>query len=956
MTSGNAVIGLPGQTTFSGSSVQLLGIETSGPAGTLPPGYQGTVQIPYESTTLVAGAGIDFTIQAVTGDSTPIDWSAMESSLQPSSIPSAAWPAVFANLTANVGSTTASYVAALDGEATYLSQLGEYTDDVQRLFGFAINVANDSATNGSLDSVTDASFPVPGAIPLEFDRQFNFSISGRDTMGPFGLGWTDNWQISASADSLGNVTISDDGASLSFAINSDGSYTPAPGEYGTLTLTNGAYQYVQTDGTILAFNATGSLDYEQDTNGNRITAGYNASGQLTSLTASDGSAITIQYNAQGLISQITDPSGKATTYAYDTSGQHLLTFTDEFGATTYAYATGPTAADANALTSITFADGTGIEYAYDSEGRLASQGRLDGTNPEAEVETYAYPAPGESTVTDADGNTTVLFHDESGNLGELIDRLGNITRNTYDANDNRVKTIASDGTTTTYTYDSSGNLTSETDPLGYTIQFTYNALAEPLTFVNQMGYTTTYQYDPNGNLTETVNPDGTTQQYAYNSLGEVTSSTDPDGQTLTYAYSPNGQLTAEDLPDDTSNTYTYNSHGNLLTANGPGGDWSFTYNRQNLPTQITEPNGTLSVQYGIDGNITQIVDQTGFTVNYGYDSVGRLSDLTDGSGTLIESYGYDPAGNLMTETKGNGTSTTYQYNADSAVTQITNLAPGGSINSQLTYTYGAPGLVSSMTTGGVTTTYGYDADGELTSASAPGDTILYAYDPAGNRTSVTDNGVVTNYASNSVNEYTQVGDTTYQYDANGNMIAATTNGQTTTYTLNALNQLTAVSSPDWAFSYTYDALGNQISSTINGQTTNNLIDPFGLGNVAAQFDSTGTLLAHYTYGLGLVSQVSASGTASYYDFNLQGSTVGITNAAGAYVNQYSYDPFGQVTTISAGIANPFTFVGQYGVSSDANGLIYMRARYYDPSTGQFVSTDPLALKGGDTNAAPVRRE
>ena len=440
----------------------------------------------------------------------------------------------------------------------------------------------------------------------------------------------------------------------------------------------------------------------------------------------------------------------------------------------------------------------------------------------------------------------------------------------------------------------------------------------------------------------------------------MTSSTDPDGQTITYAYNTNGQLTAENLPDGTSDTYTYDSHGNMLTADGPGGDWSFTYNSQNLPTTIVEPYGTLTVQYGIDGNITQIVDQTGFTVNYVYDAVGRLSELTDASGNLIESYTYDPAGNVISETKGNGTSTTYQYNADGDITQITNLAPGGSINSQMTYAYNAVGEVTSMTTGGVTTTYGYDADGELTSASSPGDTILYAYDPDGNRTSVTDNGVVTNYVSNDVNEYTSTTTngvtTTYQYDANGNLIAATTNGQTTTYTFNALNQLTGVSGPNGTFSYSYDPLGYQISSTVNGQTTNNLIDPFGLGNVAAQFDSSGNLVAHYTYGLGLVSQVSASGTAYYYDYNLQGSTVGITNSAGAYVNQYSYDPFGQVTTISAGIANPFTFVGQDGVSSDGNGLIYMRARYYDPSTGQFVSDDPLGLGGGRHEHPSIRRQ
>jgi RHS repeat-associated protein len=212
---------------------------------------------------------------------------------------------------------------------------------------------------------------------------------------------------------------------------------------------------------------------------------------------------------------------------------------------------------------------------------------------------------------------------------------------------------------------------------------------------------------------------------------------------------------------------------------------------------------------------------------------------------------------------------------------------------------------------------------------------------------------VTNYVSNDVNEYTSTTTngvtTTYQYDANGNLISATSGGQTTTYTFNALNQLTGVSGPNGTFSYTYDPLGYQISSTVNGQTINDLIDPFGLGNVAAQFNSSGKLVAEYTYGLGLVSQVTASDSAYYYDYNLQGSTVGITNSAGAYVNQYTYDPFGHVTTVSAGIANPFTFVGQDGVSRDGNGLVYMRNRYYDPSTGLFESSDPEGLLGGSSN-------
>jgi YD repeat-containing protein len=170
--------------------------------------------------------------------------------------------------------------------------------------------------------------------------------------------------------------------------------------------------------------------------------------------------------------------------------------------------------------------------------------------------------------------------------------------------------------------------------------------------------------------------------------------------------------------------------------------------------------------------MTGLTDQTGFTVNYSYDAVGRLTKLTDSSGNLIESYSYDPAGNITTDTNGNGTSTTYQYNALRKITQIDNLAPNGSSNSTLTYGYNIVGEITSMTTAGTTTTYGYDADGELTSASSPGETILYVYYPAGNRTSVTQNGVVTNVTSNSLNEYTQAGNTTYQPESRLDHVSA----------------------------------------------------------------------------------------------------------------------------------------------------------------------------------------
>lgn len=67
------------------------------------------------------------------------------------------------------------------------------------------------------------------------------------------------------------------------------------------------------------------------------------------------------------------------------------------------------------------------------------------------------------------------------------------------------------------------------------------------------------------------------------------------------------------------------------------------------------------------------------------------------------------------------------------------------------------------------------------------------------------------------------------------------------------------------------------------------------------------------------------------------------------MNRYSYLPFGETKTVSASRANPFTFVGQGGVIQEAGGLSYMRLRYYNPTTAQFLSNDPAGFGGKDTN-------
>src|SRR5262249_11533649 len=125
-----------------------------------------------------------------------------------------------------------------------------------------------------------------------------------------------------------------------------------------------------------------------------------------------------------------------------------------------------------------------------------------------------------------------------------------------------------------------------------------------------------------------------------------------------------------------------------------------------------------------------------------------------------------------------------------------------------------------------------------------------------------------------------------------------------------------------------------------------LNDPTGFVNLVAEFNGGGSVVAHYTRGLGLSSRVDSSGAPAFYDFDATGSTVGLTGSAGTYLNRYRYLPVGERLTTTSTVPNPFQFVGEYGVTREANGLDFMRSRYYSATDGQFVSPDPIGISGG----------
>jgi len=737
-----------------------------------------------------------------------------------------------------------------------------------------------------------------------------------------------------------------------FQPDSRGGYFDQPGDHGTLAAAaGGGYTLTELDGQVTAYNADGTLAYAEDTNGNRITASYSG-GLLSRLTDSSGQYLAFTYNSANLVATVTDSAGRTTTYNYDPTNQYLLSVVAFNGQTTsYGYEMGSNAATAHALLSVAHADGSHDYFSYDAQGRLADAHRDGG----AEDTTFAY-SEGEVSVTDALSDTTSYFFDNRGLMVQVENPLQNTVHYTYDSNLNLIQTTDAAGQVYTNTYDGYGDLLSSTDPLGHTVSYVYQCNDDRLAAVTDgRGNTTSYAYNGNGDLTSTTYADGAVESVAYDPVGNVLSSTDQMGQATVYTHDAAGNILTETFADGSQVVFTYDTHENLTSATDSSGTTTLQYNAKDQLVLITYPSGRyLKYSYDDAGRRTQMVDQTGYTVNYSYTTLGDLSTLTDGSGDLIVRYSYDQVGRLSREDHGNGTYVTDQYDAAGDLLHLVNFAPDGTVNSRFDYTYNSLGQRITETTLDGSWTYTYDAIGELTHAvfvsSNPdiaNQDLAYSYDAAGNRTQTVINGVTTTYVTNNMNEYTSVGGVAYTYNADGDLTSDGTN----TYAFNDQNQLVGVTGPSGSWTYQYDAFGNRISSTQNGQTTDYLVDPTGLGNVVSTYAAGGGLLDHYTYGLGLVSRVDSSSFSEYYDFDATGSTAGISGSAGSSLNSYSYLPFGQTLAETGSPTDPFQFAGQWGVQSDGADVDYMRARYYNADAGRFLSPDPAGIYGSGEDAS-----
>jgi RHS repeat-associated protein len=632
---------------------------------------------------------------------------------------------------------------------------------------------------------------------------------------------------------------------------------------------------------------------------------------------------------------------------------------------------------------------------YDALGRTASVSDIKGIKAAVKYSsTYTYDKLGrvieESVPFSKNNSGTIIpsikrnYYDRNGNL-TTVEQSSNkpgeaqaFNQTDYEYNNrnllSKVTTYdASRANYTQYYYDAVGNKIRM-----YTGQNAALTLTGP--DVATTGSVTKYEYNQFGQLTKMTEPLGKEENYQYDYNGNMLSKTDRNGNITTNSYDALNRLLSASVatPDgkgDTSHTYTYGLNGLRTTMDGI----SYTYD--DLGRLKTETDGAIVKEYDYDAannRISLIIKQNGTvktSTTYDYDNMNRLEKVSENN-QLIAKYHYDENGNRDTLTNANGTSTVYSYNLANKLATLTN-NKGTTPLSKYTYSYYLNGNQASKTDlAGKVTSYLYDGLGRLSSEAPSGEpTISYTYDDYNNRLTMTVAGVSrTEYAYDKNNrlltETKTAGTTTettnYNYDENGNQISKATEtlkpadasatesievsttddsagGQGVTLNeYNGFNQLVKTTSNGTTAVYTYNGDGQRISKTVNGTVTNHIWDG---DQIALETDSAGTVTNKYVRGINLLYAENTAGNKQYYLFNGHGDVVQLTGTDGSVTKNYDYDAFGNEKNPDAGDTNVFRYCGEYFDLS--SGTYYLRARYYDPEIGQFITEDSYWGKDSD---------
>ena len=593
--------------------------------------------------------------------------------------------------------------------------------------------------------------------------------------------------------------------------------------------------------------------------------------------------------------------------------------------------------------------------------------------------------------------TTTFTYDPAGNILTVSDPLGYATTTTYDPVGLRSSVTDAKTHATSYGYDAADHLTSVTDALGGVTSYTYDATANLTSRTDAKSHVTAYAYDLAGRLIRTTDPLLHAWTLTYDPAGNVATRTDANGKTTTYGYDPLNRLTGITYAAGTTSpvTFGYDADGNRTVMTDGAGTETYAYDALDRLTGVTRGADAFAYVYDAAGNLTSRTYPDGTVTSYAYDDDGRMASATSAAKTTT--YGYDPAGNVLTALTPDGFTARSTYDRAGRLLEVAHLSAAGLL-SRATYALDAVGNRTQMTTTRGTMLYAYDELDRLTrvcygtcpgggggdptgpesttavapsciacttadsvidgppsnNPPAPGDTFtLWAYDAVGNRTSETNYLGLRTYAYDADDRLTSTtgpgsASVAYNYDNNGNQLSA----GATTYAYDLADRLVRATIGPTTETYTWSGDGIRRTAATGSQaakTVRFVVDRLqGNGSVAIERDGANKTLRRYVYGLDLLSQTTPTKGPYWYHHDGLGSVTDVTSGTGASLWWTEYTPYGAPranAATSQAPVNLFRFTGEYVDTSTA--LYHLRARQYDPTTGRFLSTDPVSPGIGD---------
>ncbi len=698
--------------------------------------------------------------------------------------------------------------------------------------------------------------------------------------------------------------------------------------------------------TTSSYDGFGRLQRRTDPDGHATTYGYNAAGDLTGEVDALGDSTTWSYDAMHDVVSKTTPNGETTTIERDAHGNALKVSRPAPGAKTqvseYKYAA------SGDLESATDPLGHTTKYEYDANGDRTAQ-----IDPEGDKRTWAYnensqvvsavSPRGHVAGAKESSFTTSIERDARGRAVKLTDPLKHITKYAYDANGNLESQTDPEGNVTSYTYDFDDEPTKVKEPNGATSETEYDSEGRVVAQIDGTKHTTKYVRNLLGQVSEVIDPLARKTLKEYDATGNLTKLTDAAKRTTKYSYDPANRLTEVDYSSEAAPDvkYEYDSDGNRTKMVDGTGTSKYSYDQLDRLTEAKDGHGdVVGYEYDLAGEQTKITYPSGKSVSRAYDKAGRLESVTDWlEHTSKFAYDADSDQTSTTFPTSTGDADQYAYDASDAMEAVT-MKKGAETLASLEYTRNKDGQVTKASTKGLPgeekPAFSYDENSRLSKGAG----IKYAYDAANNVTGIASSTLSYDAAS----QLEKSSSITYSYDELGQRTGAASLGiGSFSYGYDQAGDLTSVSRPKFgelpaiADSYGYDGDGLRASQTISGSTAYMSWDA---AEALPLLLSDGT--SAFVYGPGglPIEQISGE-TVQYLHHDQQGSTRMLTGSSGTVVATTTFDAYGNKLGSTGSATAALGYDGQY--TSADTGLIYLRARVYDPATAQFLSVDPLEV-------------